>query len=53
MEDKSKDIQEIKEVASKVDERIDGISKDWDELKTYLEKEFKINIDTPKPSDGE
>lgn len=52
MEDRVKDIEEIKDVASKVDKRIDGISEDWEILKEYLETEFNIVIETPEDKNG-
>jgi hypothetical protein len=52
MEDRVKDIEEIKDVASKVDKRLDGISEDWEILKEYLETEFNIVIETPEDKNG-
>jgi len=52
MEDRAKDLEEIKDVASKVDKRIDGISEDWEVLKDYLETEFNIVIENPDDKNG-
>lgn len=53
MEDRVKDIEEIKDVASKVDRRINGISEDWEALKQYLETTLHIDIDKPASDNGQ
>ena len=53
MQDRVKDIEEIKDVASKVDRRINGISEDWEALKQYLETTLHIDIDKPTTENGQ
>jgi len=53
LEDKSKTIDEVANVAKKVDEQISTITKDWEVLRDVLRDEFGIDIEKPREEEND